>query len=160
MQESQKRPDFGELYETHKHTIWAVGYRYCKNADLANDVVQDVFLKLWKIFPTVEKPVAWLVKAARNRARDLLKSSFYKNGTTDIFGDIEQKTEIRRDTSFMAEAIARLRTKDRNLILWRYFEKMTTPQLLKKLKIDKTQFYTRLGRARIRLKEILGACLD
>jgi len=47
------------------------------NLALAEDVVQDVLcraVELWKIRPLPEDPAAWLLRAARNRAIDLIRA--------------------------------------------------------------------------------------
>jgi RNA polymerase sigma-70 factor (ECF subfamily) len=46
------------------------------NLALAEDVVQDAFLKaleVWKTQSVAENPAAWLMTAARNRALDIVR---------------------------------------------------------------------------------------
>ena len=47
------------------------------NLALGEDVVQDVLLRaveLWKFHPPPDDPTAWLMRAARNRAIDLIRA--------------------------------------------------------------------------------------
>ena len=47
------------------------------NLALAEDVVQDVLcraVELWKFHPLPDDPTAWLLRAARNRAIDLIRA--------------------------------------------------------------------------------------
>ena len=54
------------------------------DADLALDIAQEAFLRLWKSWEEGEvilNPRAWVLRVARNLAEDAAKSSFRRNGT-------------------------------------------------------------------------------
>src|SRR5947207_3295044 len=76
--------DFEALYERHSREVWALVYARWLNADLALDMTQEAFLRLWKQWgagATVHDPRAWLLRVARNLAEDHAKSAFRRNGT-------------------------------------------------------------------------------
>jgi RNA polymerase sigma-70 factor (ECF subfamily) len=67
---------FKFIYNTYRHRIWTIAIRYLKSEVLAEEVVQEVFMKLWsereKIKP--ETPVeAWLYTVAKNNTINRLK---------------------------------------------------------------------------------------
>src|SRR5437667_3709018 len=78
--------EFENLYERHSREVWALAYARWMDADLALDVAQEAFLRLWKHWEAreedIQNPRAWLVRVARNLAEDYAKSSFRRNGTT------------------------------------------------------------------------------
>jgi len=67
---------FKFIYDAYRHRIWLAAMRYLKSEELAEEVVQEVFMKLWtergKIKP--ETPVeAWLFTVAKNNTINRLK---------------------------------------------------------------------------------------
>ncbi len=61
---------FKLIYNRYKNRIYTISIRYLKNPVLAQEVVQDVFLKLWlerKNMKTDLPVEAWLVTVAKNK---------------------------------------------------------------------------------------------
>src|SRR3989442_14988076 len=80
----RRRADFEALYQRHSREVWALVYARWLNADVAMDLTQEAFLRLWKQSDggeTIQNPRAWLLRVARNLAEDHAKSSFRRNGT-------------------------------------------------------------------------------
>jgi RNA polymerase sigma-70 factor, ECF subfamily len=67
------------LYASVAPILLAVLMRMLKRRDLAEDVLQDVFVKVWQqakqFDPIRGRPLAWLVSMARYRAIDLQRAS-------------------------------------------------------------------------------------
>src|SRR5436309_12102490 len=81
---SVRRAEFEEIYERHSREVWALVYARWLNADVALDIMQETFLRLWKQWQdggTIVNPRAWLLRVARNLAEDHAKSAFRRNGT-------------------------------------------------------------------------------
>src|SRR5437660_11471975 len=79
-----RRADFEALYQRHSREVWALVYARWLNADVAMDLTQETFLRLWKQWERgapILNPRAWLLRVARNLAEDYAKSSFHRNGT-------------------------------------------------------------------------------
>src|SRR5438477_1078584 len=76
--------DFEALYERHSREVWALAYARWLNAETAQDIMQEAFLRLWKQGQDgtqILNPRAWLLRVARNLAEDHAKSVFRRNGT-------------------------------------------------------------------------------
>ena len=60
---------FQLIYDKHRNRIYQTALKYLKSPIIAQDVVQDVFMKLWYERHNIEasKPVeAWLYSVAKN----------------------------------------------------------------------------------------------
>lgn len=64
-----------ELYDRYSRPVYSTGMRLLGNASLAEDLVQDVFLRVWRRAETFEPSrggfSTWLYSISRNRAYDL-----------------------------------------------------------------------------------------
>src|SRR4051812_34207966 len=82
---NSRQAEFELLYERHGREVWALAYARWLNADLAQDIMQEAFLRLWKQWneggESILNPRAWLLRVARNLAEDHAKSAFRRNGT-------------------------------------------------------------------------------
>src|SRR5262245_10696288 len=57
--------DFEALYERYSREVWALAYSRWMNADIALDIMQEAFLRLWKQWQDggeILKPRAWLLR--------------------------------------------------------------------------------------------------
>ena len=103
---------FDDLYERYATDVLRVAYYYLGNREQAEDVTQDVFVKLIINHPELEpgREKAWLLKVALNRCRDLWRSSWIKKvvlGHTgfecfpapDMIGRLADQTTICRSFS-------------------------------------------------------------
>src|SRR4030095_11034608 len=78
------RASFEATYERHNREVWALAYARWLNADLAQDIMQETFLRLWRQIQEgakIDNPRAWLLRVARNLAEDHAKSDFRRHGT-------------------------------------------------------------------------------
>ncbi|MEO8944507.1 MAG: sigma factor, partial [Ginsengibacter sp.] len=67
---------FQLLYDRHRRRIYQTALRYLKSPSLAQEVVQDVFLKLWfyrKDIKADRSLEAWLYSLAKNNVLNRLK---------------------------------------------------------------------------------------
>lgn len=64
----------GELHRLTAHRLFAVILSVLKNRQEAEDVLQEVFLKIWKnasrYNPSLGSPISWLITVARNSSYD------------------------------------------------------------------------------------------
>lgn len=78
-----KREDFKRLFDEHFESLRNYLYYRCGDEELATDVVQDVFLKLWE--KKLDKPPEELVGLLYKMAKDALISKFRRSQTEQAF---------------------------------------------------------------------------
>ena len=73
----EDREAFRALYRLAAPKLFGLVLRMVRNRPAAEDVLQDVFLKIWtrapSYAPEAGEPFAWMAAIARNRAIDLLR---------------------------------------------------------------------------------------
>jgi RNA polymerase sigma-70 factor (ECF subfamily) len=161
--------EFEALYEHHSREVWALVYARWLNAEVAQDIMQESFLRLWKQRQdggTIVNPRAWLLRVARNLAEDHAKSAFRRNGTqppqtmNGVQGrDLMPLERMTQEETFgqLREELEQLAPADREILTLRYALDYNASEIAEMLDINPTAVHMRLSRARQRLAERLTA---
>jgi RNA polymerase sigma-70 factor (ECF subfamily) len=161
--------EFEALYERHSREAWALAYARRMDADLAMDIAQEAFLRLWKCWEdgeTILNPRAWVLRVTRNLAEDAAKSSFRRNGTqppeqlNGVHGHEPppiDRLERDEESANLRAKIAELPEADRAVLTLRYAFDYDAPRMAEILGINVTAVHMRLSRARQRLAQKLSA---
>ncbi len=164
-----RRTEFEALYAVHSREVWALAYARWTDADSAQDIMQEVFLRLWKQLEAGEailNPRAWLLRVARNLAEDYAKSSFRRNGTQppEMLGGLPDREDgplavMEREESFrqIRGILGELATADREILTLRYAFDYETAAIAEILGVAPSAVHMRLSRARQRLAERFSA---
>ncbi len=164
-----RRTEFEALYAAHSREVWALAYARWMDADSAQDVMQEVFLRLWKqqdVGETILNPRAWLLRVARNLAEDYAKSSFRRHGTQppEFLGGLQARDDQPLAKMEREEAFAQIRgildgmaVADREILTLRYAFDYETAAIAEILGVASSAVHMRLSRARQRLAERLSA---
>jgi RNA polymerase sigma-70 factor (ECF subfamily) len=162
-----RRAEFDEIYQRHTREVWALAYARWLNAEVAMDIMQEAFMRLWKQWQgggDILNPRAWLLRVARNLAEDYAKSSFRRNGTqppqtmNGVKGrDILPLESMERDETLgqVRDELDKLAPADREILTLRYALDYNANQIADILDINPTAVHMRLSRARQRLAERL-----
>lgn len=146
--------EFSEKVNLHKNMIFRLAMTYLKNIQDAEDITQDVFIKLFKYkktFRTVEDEKAWLIRVTINASKDLLKSAWFRK-TVPIAEDLVFEDQKHNDLFY---AVHQLETKYRSVVHLYYYEDYSMKEIAKILRIKESTIQTRLYRARKQLENIL-----
>jgi RNA polymerase sigma-70 factor (ECF subfamily) len=140
--------------------VFRIAYSYAKCTYDAEDITQDVFLKLYKCnidFAADENIKAWLIRVAINQAKSLLRSS-WKIRRCDLDDNSEIMAAALPDNGYeLYEYVNNLKPKYRTIIYLYYYEKYSVNEIADILKVRQSTVTTQLGRARKQLKEMLLA---
>ncbi len=164
-----QQAEFDALYRRHSREVWALVYARWFNADVALDIMQEAFLRLWNQWGQGEailNPRAWLLRVAKNLAEDHAKSSFRKNGTQppQVLNGIHAKPappleRLEQDETHkqLREELKRLAEPDREILTLRYALDYNAGEIAEIIGVSVTAVHMRLSRARQRLAERLTA---
>ena len=146
--------------EQYRTMVFRIAYGYVRNTHDADDITQDVFLKLCKSkvrFADDEHKKAWLIRVACNRSKTLLTSAWRtrKSNMSDIDESVADMSDFTQDKLNLYEYVEGLKPKYRTIIYLYYYEEYTVKEIAGILKLSQTAVTTQLNRARGQLKEIL-----
>lgn len=148
---------FLSLAEQYKDTVFRVALNYLGNTYDADDIVQNVFMKLFlrkRPFENDNHARYWLIRVTVNSCKDFLKSSWKSK---NVFLD-----EVELPVSFeepeqedLYKAVMALPEKYRTVLYLFYYEDFTIKEIARLMKMNVSSVTTRLSRARKQLKEAL-----
>ena len=151
---------FERLYSQYADDVLRVSYFYLGDRQKAEDVCQDVFLRLLTRTPEIEPghEKAWLLKVALNRCRDLWRAAWVKRvvlgSPFDCIpapDDIEQRTE----KADLMEAVSKLSPAFKEVILLHYYQGFGIAEIAAMLNLPEGTISSRLSRARKKLEIML-----
>jgi RNA polymerase sigma-70 factor (ECF subfamily) len=149
---------FQLLYDRHRDRIYQVAVRYLKSPMSAQEVVQDVFLKLWinRMQIDATRPLeAWLYTVARNAIVNRLRklASEWKATrpltTPDepLESPIDAKIDDRMYQRWYQEALAGLSDQQRTVFLLAREEKLSYAEIGERLSLSPLTVKTHMARA-------------
>ena len=82
---------FTHLYDMYSKSLFAVINTLVKNREEAEDVLQEVFVKIWKNIDSYHESkgrfYTWIVNIARNTSIDKLRSKNFNNSQKNLSAD-------------------------------------------------------------------------
>ena len=159
LETEEEKDKFEQLYTSHKRFIYSVAYDYMSDLSLVEDAVHNTFLKLINYLDKVNEVNSPETKTfigivAKSVCKDMLRKekSLKKN---------ERNLEYTVDRYFEDEEIKNLVKKInnlpeiyRNIIMLKYFYKMSNQQVCNITGISYLTLRKRLSRAKMYLSEV------
>lgn len=145
--------DVLDLFHCYRDDVYRLAVNFTKNAQEAEDVSQNVFLKLMEqddLTPGKEK--AWLMQVTANECRSLLRSTWWKK-SVPLDPSIPAPAYQMDET---VQEVLKLPPKYRVVIYLYYYEGYTAAEIGKLLKKPVSTVTTRLSRGREMLRDKLG----
>src|SRR5450755_4678218 len=124
---------FERLYQATRAKLYGVVLRILRRADLADEVMQETYLKVWssagQFDPALASPVTWMLAIARNRAIDLVRRTSDKPieedpelmEVTAVTPDALAKREMNEEFRRLLACMGRLDEERRRLVLLAYY---------------------------------------
>lgn len=158
------RSAFDYLYEQYSGALYAVILNIITDRETASDILQEVFVKIWRqadqYDPAKGRLFTWMLNIARNASIDFTRGKQFKNSRKhlDISGTIGQLPEnISFDTDRIGIAgiVKRLPDEYGKLITLAYFRGYTHDEIAREENIPLGTVKTRIRKALITLKQFL-----
>ena len=142
--------------ESYIDTVFRVAFNYIKSAADAEDITQNVFLKLLKAdkpFASEEHVKRWLLRVAINECKNLTKARWWRQESyEDYAGVIAFDNPAHSDLFY---AVMELPKKYRLPIYLHYYEEYSTQEIAEILKEPKNTVCAQLRRGRELLRKSL-----
>ena len=142
-----------------------LAYTYVKSWSTAQDVVQDVFVKVYPQYESREKIYsmkAWLIRLTINQSKDYLKSSWFRrvtglesSKTETTTKSLDMVVEQQQFNEQLSLAVLALKQEYREVIFLFYYEELTVPEISEILNVKEPTLHSRLRRAKSVLQEKL-----
>jgi len=162
---------FERAYDEHSRGVYAAAFRVLGNGALAQDVVQDVFLRLWRRPHTFDASRgelgSYLRMMGRSRALDLWREAQAAGRATDrmklVVADAEPRPDERpsvvaerhSDGEVVRDALSRLPFAQREALVLAYWGGLTADEIASRIEIP---LGTAKSRIRLGLEKLRSEC--
>jgi len=157
-----------QLYDGYRAILFGLLMRILNNREEAEDVLQEVFLQVWRKAADFDenrgRPFTWLVTLARSRGIDRLRTLASRErvaeaGAREVSEEISDaatdalKSEQR---GLVSDALAKLPDEQKRPIMLAYFDGLTQTEIATRLGAPLGTVKTRMRTGMIRLRELLA----
>jgi len=164
--QNRNQQAFSYLYDNYAAALNGIIYRLVEDKELAEDILQEAFVKIWNNFASYDttkgRLFTWMLNLTRNLTIDTLRSKGYKK-QSKISGD-ENSVSNFTDNKAVAEKfdamgirkqLSNLKPEQRSIIDMAYFNGYTQDEISKELGIPLGTVKTRMRSAILELRKML-----
>ena len=155
------------MYDHYSGALYGVVFRILRNEDIAEEVLHDIFLKIWDKFdqydPTKGKLFTWMINIARNQAIDKTRSKEISKdqktrGIDKVVNKIDSRgyTEQRVEDIGVKDIIKNLPDEQQFVVEYLYFRGYSQSELAEEFNIPLGTVKTRLRLAMQTLRTTLN----
>lgn len=163
--QNRNQQAFSYLYDNYSGALNGVISRLIGDTILAEDILQEAFLKIWNNFssydPDKGRLFTWMMNVARNLTIDTLRSKGYKK-QQKIFADEssvnnypDNTTKEKFDTLGLKKQLANLKPEQRTIINMAYFGGYTQEEISKHTGVPLGTVKTRMRTAILELRKLI-----
>jgi RNA polymerase sigma-70 factor, ECF subfamily len=165
--QNQDQQAFGYLYDNYAAALNGIIYRMVENRELAEDILQEAFVKIWNNFSSYDtskgRLFTWMLNITRNLTIDTLRSKGYKkqakiSSDENFVGNLSDDGKVaeRFDAMGIRKQLANLKPEQRSIIDLAYFNGYTQDEISKEMGIPLGTVKTRMRAAIIELRKMLA----
>lgn len=167
MTEGERTVRLTEWVERYSETLLRICFIQLRDYALAEDALQETFIKAWKAMPKYEKqPIlhekAWLMRIAINVCRDVQRTRWMRHAKTTIaLEELPQASAVimPEDRSLFLDICA-LPEKYREVLLLYHYQRLSMRDVARVLDVDVSTVHARLKKAEGLLKRQLTEEVD
>jgi RNA polymerase sigma factor (sigma-70 family) len=158
---------FAFLYDNYSGALYSIIRQIVTdNNELADDVLQEVFINIWRKIESYDQTkgrlFTWMLNSARNAAIDTLRSKSYQNSQKNqelpdnvYKGASNQTTQQDVDNIGLKKVLEKLKPEHRVLVELAYFKGFTHEEIAAMMAIPLGTVKTRIRNALLQLREYL-----
>lgn len=160
----RQESSFSYLYDHYSASLYSVIIGIVSDREVANDILQEVFIKIWRQIESYDtskgRLFTWMLNVARNASIDAIRSKGYQQSQqnrelTEKIYDVAGSTQLNTDKIGLRKIVYKLKEDYRVLVELSFFEGYTQDEISKMLKIPLGTVKTRLRTALIQLKQVI-----
>ena len=150
--QESSRPQLDRLMEQYGSSLLRMCALYLKDADLAQDAVQETFIRAYRHIEDYRgesSEKTWLTAIAINVSRDMLRTAWFRHQSrsTDIDTLPEQPADFEFPDNTVLTEVMRLPVKYREIVLLRYYEGLKLKEIASALGLSDGRVRSRLNKA-------------
>ena len=161
------RNGYAMLFVRHQERLFNSILQMVGSAQLADDIVQDAFLRAFQKLDTFRGDsqfYSWLFRIAVNLRRGYFRTSRYESPMTDIGSLVDYPSQTRGPDSELLIAEARQRVREalnriephhREILVLREFDRLSYNAISRRMDVELGTVRSRLSRARVRMRKEL-----
>ncbi|MDO6524665.1 sigma-70 family RNA polymerase sigma factor [Motilimonas sp. 1_MG-2023] len=159
MANKQKR--YEALVQVYHGDIYRYAYWLCRDKHVAEDIVQDTFLRAWRALDSLQDEKAakaWLITILRREnARRFERKQFdiVDMETDTVVDTVSTDSEQTMENEWLRRQIDKLPEEYRQPLILQVLGGLSGDEIAEQLNLNKNTVMTRLFRARNQLKEAL-----
>jgi RNA polymerase sigma-70 factor (ECF subfamily) len=164
--QSKDQQAFSYLYDNYSAALNGIIYRMVENRELAEDILQEAFVKIWNNFSNYDtgkgRLFTWMLNITRNLTIDTLRSKGYKkqakiSSDENSVNNLTDNSRIKEsfDAMGIRKQLANLKPEQRSIIDLAYFGGYTQDEISKEMGIPLGTVKTRMRTAIIELRKIM-----
>ena len=157
---------FSYLYDNYSGSLYTIISQIVDDLELSNDVLQEVFINIWRKIesydPTKGRLFTWMLNIARNASIDTLRSKSYQNSQKNTaipdhadWNIPSQSPHTNIDNIGFKKVLEKLKKEHRILIELSYFKGYTHEEIAEIEEIPLGTVKTRIRNALLQLREHL-----
>jgi RNA polymerase sigma-70 factor (ECF subfamily) len=177
--QSKDQRGFSILYDNYSSALYGVILKIVRSEEIAADVMQDSFVKIWKNIDGYNRSkgtlFTWILNVARNTAIDRIRSQEFQNSqrNQDIDSNIniidnQENSQFDIDAIGLKKVVENLRPEHQQMIELLYFKGYTQAEVADEFGIPLGTVKTRVKAAIVQLRQyfvqfglvLLSAILD
>jgi RNA polymerase sigma-70 factor (ECF subfamily) len=147
------------LLDLYEGKVFRMAVMMLRDAGRAEEITQDVFLKLWRALPSYDGRAAlstWVYTIARNTGLSAVRSESYRKTTSLDQSDEPTVASVGAIDVALKQCLSRLPDIQRDVITMFYFEDRNVAEVAKLMDLPEGTVKSHLHRAR----RALGAMME
>jgi RNA polymerase sigma-70 factor (ECF subfamily) len=165
---SQDEAALAQLYDRYRVILFGLLMRILNNREEAEDVLQEVFLQVWRRAADFDenrgRPFTWLVTMARSRGIDRLRTLASRERVavagakeeTEAVSDAASDAFRSEQRSLVTSALAQLPDEQQRPLILAYFDGLTQTEIAARLGAPLGTVKTRMRTGMMKLREMLA----